>query len=237
MRAWKIVFGLVLIAIAMLLMLEAVGIIDPVTSIIGEITFWQAVGGIGLISGIVMLLSAGQLWLIFVPLGFLFMIFEKNIAYICGIEGGDVMHNGLVFGCSILLTTGFMFLVPIKKKKKKDKNVFVNINSNEMGSSVVYINCEEFGNSDMERSVKNRLGALEVHFENAASYKGGATLYIENELGAIYIYIPKNWRVNCDNVNVSLGTLEVEDEDESDETPILILEGKVSLGAVEVERV
>ncbi len=243
MRAGKIILGLVLIAVALLLIFEAVGIIEPITSIIGEITFWQVIGGIVLVSGIVTLLSAGQFWQIFVLLGFLFMIFEKNIAYICGIEGDDVINNWLVFGCSLLLSAGFMFLIPSetrKKRKNKKQNrghFALHVNSNEMASGVVYINCEEFGNTDMERSVKNKLGSLEVNFENAASYKGGATLHLENSIGAIEVKVPKSWRVNCDDLILVLGALEVEHEEESADSPVLILEGRVKLGAVEVERV
>ena len=90
MKISKIVLGLVLIAAAVLLILEALGIILPITGMVGEIGFWQAVGGIFLICGIGSLLMSGKFWEIFVPLGFLFMIFEKNIAYICGIENENL---------------------------------------------------------------------------------------------------------------------------------------------------
>ena len=80
MKISKIVLGLVLIVAAVLLILEALGIILPITGRVGEIGFWQAVGGILLICGIGSLLMSGKFWEIFVPLGFLFMIFEKNFS-------------------------------------------------------------------------------------------------------------------------------------------------------------
>lgn len=241
MKAGKVVLGLVLIAVAALLILEAVGVIAPVTSIVGEITFWQAVGGIALACAIVSLLAAGQVWEIFVLLGFLFMIFEKNIAYACGIEGGDIINNWLVFGCSLLLSAGFMFILPSgKRRKKKNRSgasVVINVKDNELGAAEVYIDCEEFGNTDMERSVSNKLGALEVRFENADKYRGGATLHIDNKLGATEIYVPKNWKVKYGDVNVSLGSLDVEAGEWGDDDPMLILKGEVRLGSVDVERV
>ena len=238
MKGWKVFWGLAFIAIAVFLILEALGVIAPITSMVGEITFWQAVGGVGLLCAIVSLLCAGQVWEIFVLLGFLFMIFEKNIAYVCGIEGGDIINNWLVFGCSLLLSAGFMFLIPTRKKKRKNRGaVVINVKDNEMGAAEVYIDCEEFGNTDMERSVSNKLGALEVHFENADKYKGGATLHIDNKLGATEIYVPKNWKVKYGDVNVSLGSLDVEAGEWGDDDPMLILKGEVRLGSVEVERV
>ena len=240
MKISKIVLGLVLIAAAVLLILEALGIILPITGMVGEIGFWQAVGGIFLICGIGSLLMSGKFWEIFVPLGFLFMIFEKNIAFICGIENENFINNWLVFGCSLLLSAGFMFIFPgRKKKKKKDKKsksgVFVHVKDNEFGAAVAYIDCEEFGNTVMEHSVKNKFGALEVRFDNVECYKGEATLYVENRLGALDICIPKSWKV-VDKIDVRLGVIDLDDAEEQD-GPTLILDGEVSLGAIDIERI
>ena len=237
MKAWKTVIGLVLIAVAVLLILEAVGVMSPVTSIVGKITFWQAFGGITLLCGIATLLSHGQFWEIFVPLGFLFMIFEGNIAYICNIENENIISNWLVFGCSLLLSAGFMFLLPNKKHKNHAGAKVDVIKCNEMGASTVYIDCDEFGNTEMARSVQNKLGALEVYFENIENYQGGATLYVENKLGATEIYVPKRWKLNCNDLKVALGALEVDHKSEHADGPVLLVKGEVKLGAVEIYRV
>lgn len=238
MKAWKIVIGLVLIVTATLLILEAIGVMAPVASIIGDITFWQILSGIALVCGITSLISKGDFWQIFVPLGFLFMIFERNIAYICGIENDNFINNWLVLGCSLLTSAGFMFLIPERKKnKRKSHNNKVSVKCNELGASTIYIDCNEFGNTEIARSVQNKLGALEVYFENIESYRGGATLYVENKLGATEIYIPKNWKLNCDNLDVALGSLEVDRDNNQADGPLLILEGSIQLGAVEIYRV
>ena len=239
MKAGKFVLGLVFIAAAALLILEAVGVISPVTSIIGDITFWQAVGGIAVIAAGT-LLSWRQFWVVFLLLGFLFMIFERNIAYVCGIEGGDIINNWLVLGCSVLLSVGFTFITPDRKKwtnvcgkagiGAKDKR-------NKMGYATVYIDCNEFGNTDMERRIENKMGALEIHFENPESYLGGGTLYIENRIGAVEIHVPKEWKVNSDNIEVAVGAIDTNHDKETADGPELIIEGCVNIGALDISRV
>lgn len=232
MKAWKIVLGLILIICAVLLILEAVGVVLPLTSIVGEISFWQAVGGIFLVCGIVALISEKEFFGIFVLLGFLFMIFERNIAYVCGIEGGNIINNWLVFGCSLLLTAGFMFLTPSSKKKKSKSSCKA-----QMSGSVIYIDCAEFGNTEMEYSLNNKFGAIEVHFENVDSYNGRGTLCIDNSFGAIEVNVPDNWKIDDDDLVVSLASLEIEGSENGSYGPTLKLKGKVSFGAIEIERV
>lgn len=235
MKAWKIIVGVLLIAVAALLILEAVGVINPLTGIVGEISFWQAVGGISLGAGIVALLSWGQFWQIFVLLGFLFMIFERNVAYVCGAAGDDIINNWLVFGCSLLLSVGFAFIFSGRKKKKKA--VVINKSGNKMGATSMYIDCTEFGTVETERCIQNKLGAVEVHFENPENYVGGATLWVEDLIGAIEIRVPKSWRVDCEGVDLSLGVIDWDKNGENGEGPLLIIKGNVKLGAVDVERV
>ena len=103
----KIFWGLGFIAIALLLILDAVGVLAPVTDMVGGVTFWQIFGGVALLCGVVAVIFAGEPWTVFVLLGFIFMIFERNIAYVCGLENEDIINNWLVFGCSLLLSAGF----------------------------------------------------------------------------------------------------------------------------------
>ena len=239
MKAFKIFLGLIFIAVAVLLILEALGMAVSITGVIGEISFWQVIGGIFFISGIIKLLSSGRFWEIFVPLGFLFMTFERNIAYIAGMESDDIINNWLVFGCSLLLSAGFSFIFPGGKKKKsknKKSGIIINIKDNEFGSSVTYIDCEEFGNTVMEQSVKNKFGALEVRFDNVESYKGGGTLHVDNHFGAVEICVPKSWRI-IDNIEVHLGAIDLDNDGDPQDGPTLTVAGDVSLGAIDIERV
>jgi hypothetical protein len=101
MKGWRVFWGILFVLVAVLLILDALGIITPYVSIFGEITFWQIAGGLLLLSGVVSLIKSGQFWTAFVPLGFIFMIFERNIAFACGIENGDIINNWLLFGCTL----------------------------------------------------------------------------------------------------------------------------------------
>ncbi|MBR6772196.1 MAG: hypothetical protein IKM29_02265 [Clostridia bacterium] len=241
MKAGKIVLGVLFIAAAVVLILEAVGVISPVTSVIGDITFWQAIGGIAVIAAGT-LLSWKHFGFVFLLIGFLFMIFERNIAYVCGMDGGDIINNWLVFGCSILLSVGFFFLTPKRKKwtgscRSAGAGVSVKGKSNKMGAASVYIDCEEFGNTDMVRSIENKLGAIEVHFENTESYLGGGTLYIDSKIGAVEICVPKEWKVNTDDLEVSVGVIDTNCDKERADGPELIIKGRVDIGAMEISRV
>ena len=238
MKAWKFILGFVLIAVAVVLILEAVGVISPITSFLGEINFWQALGGIALVGSIIMVLSWKQFWMIFVPLGFLFMIFERNIAHVCG-GGEDLINNWLVFGCSILLSLGFLFLIPKKRKIKHKFHGYSRgksyVKGNRMGATSMYIDCDEFGRTEMEKYIENNLGAIEIHFENPENYAGGGILHLDNKLGAVEIHVPKNWEVRCEDVDLTLGVIDWNKNNENG--PLLIIEGKVELGAVDVSRV
>lgn len=267
MKFSKIFWGLGFIAIAVLLILEALGVLTPVTSLFGEITFWQAAGGIALLCGIVSCIATLEFGGAMVLLGFLFMIFERNIAFVFFKGGnGDIINNWLVFGCSLLLAAGFSILLPSrwkmkyrkkkKNKKKRKSDSFSGISnekSNKMGASEIYIDCAQFGTEYTEQVVKNNFGALDVHFENVDSYKGGATLEIENDFGAIDVHVPRSWKVTH-NIKCTMGVFDIEhnngddDDDDDDDiktrsddnnsdAPTLHVTGTVHFGAVEIEKV
>ncbi|MBE6583615.1 MAG: hypothetical protein E7649_01350 [Ruminococcaceae bacterium] len=245
MKIGKILWGLAFVALAVLLILDALGVLAPVTNLFGEVSFWQIAGGFLLFCGAVAMIVEGEAWLSFVLLGFIFMIFERNIAQACGIEDGDIINNWLVFGCSVLLGAGFgMLFSGFRRKRKKSKkdsdgNGFrVCVNTNEMGASEIYIDCAEFGSECMERRVENKVGGLEVRFENVEEYRGGATLYVTNKVGGMEIYVPKEWCLVHD-IDVVCGALEVDEEGEQalPDAPVLIIKGSVKIGAIEIERV
>ena len=263
MKFSKIFWGLGFIAIAVLLILEALGVLTPVTSLFGEITFWQAAGGIALLCGIVSCIATLEFGGAIVLLGFLFMIFERNIAFVAGLENPDILHNGLVFGCSILLAAGFSILKPRrwkvshrknKRKKRRKSESFSGISnekSNKMGASEIYIDCAQFGTEYTEQVVKNNFGALDVHFENIDQYKGGATLEIENDFGVIDVHVPRSWKVTHD-IKCTMGVFDIEhnngddgddddnksrSDDNNSDAPTLHVTGTVHFGAVEIEKV
>ena len=168
------------------------------------------------------------------------MIFEKNIAQVSGADG-DIINNWLVFGCSVLLSIGFLFIIPRRKKAKAGSCVShganVSVKGNMMGSTSMYIDCDEFGRTETEKYIQNKCGAIEIHFENPCSYLGGATLHLDSKLGAIEVHVPREWRVDCDDVRLTLGVIDWDKNGVSPDGPLLIIDGDVKLGAVDVNRV
>ena len=243
MKVGKIFCGLACIAVAVILILNAIGVLAPISSVFGEITFWQIFGGVALLCLTVATLISGDIGNAIILLGFIFMIFERNIAFVF-YKGGadDIINNWLVFGCSVLLAIGFSLLKPKKWKKVKKintgkANVNLEFKSNEMGSSEIYVDCAEFGTKFTEQNVHNRLGVLEVRFVNADRYEGGGTLNVTNKLGATEIYVPKSWKITT-SIDLSLGNVDDGcDAPPEDDAPVLNIVITNKFGSVEIERV
>lgn len=125
MKASKIIWGVLIIAAAVVLILQGAGVLGDFSSVVGELSVWRIVLGICLMAFIIKDIVKLKIDRIFVPLGFIFMLFESNIAYLLGIKG-DMINNWIVFGCSLLLSIGVGLIMPKRRKKFKfAKNVKV----------------------------------------------------------------------------------------------------------------
>ena len=232
LSANRIAFGLLFIACAVLIILDAVGF------------------SLGFLSGIpawVMILTALNLvWLIdlivklkisevFFPIAFIFMLLEKYIAGWCGLGKSNIINNWLVFLCALLLMIGAKFLTPKRKFfSKKTQHIFSgpNVHSNSRGNaSTVYVDC---ASDDDAFVVKNEIGACNVYFSNAESYKGGMVLEVYNELGAMTIHVPKEWNI-VTNIKNELGAVTASEEEGTTDKTIFI-NGKNELGSVRITR-
>ena len=202
MKTWKIFWGCLLVFLALFLLLDSVGVLVPVEGVFGEVSFFRLAAGLLLFSGIVSLLSKWNWQEIFVPLALLFMLFEKNIAVLIGSQKSDLINNWMLFGCSLLLTAGLLILFPKRRRKSRFRRNSKNNHFNNLGSGTRYIDCTHF----RHELVENNLGSYEVRFDNAAAYNGGATLEVENNLGSMDIYAPKEWNVTV-RVDSSMGSV------------------------------
>ena len=233
----KIIAGLGLILAAVLLVLDALGIIAPIVSVVGEITLFEIVGGLIIIALIIERLIRGKIPSIFLLLAFLFMIFEENIAFVCGLENDNIINNWLVLLVALLLAVGFSILFPSRKRKKSrvSHGGTIEINGkraeSNLGSSTIYIDCENFTPS----SIENSLGSCSVYFENVESYKGGETLRVENNLGSMVINVPEDWIVKSNSENNLGGTHADNSEDKVG--PILHIHGENNLGSLTIRYV
>jgi hypothetical protein len=235
MKLGKIFWGLGFILLAVALILNAVGVLTPFTSFVGEISWLSVLAAILLLAFIIFLIVKGKIGGIFVPLSFIFMLFEKNIAHVCRLEDDNIINNGLVFGCACLLQLGFSILFPQRRRETKaNKKARGNRHrkSSSLSSNVQYIDAESFQDEYIESS----LGSCVIRFENVDKYKGGGVLNVENSLGSMEIEVPSSWRF-VHNIDNSLGSVSADVDGGNPDGPILKIEGENSLGSLSIEYV
>ena len=236
MKTGKIFWGLALILLAVLLLLDAFNVLAPLTSVIGKISVWEIVFGLILLSFVVSRICKGKWSEIFVPLAFIFMLFEENISILCNAVTPNIINNWILFLVAILLSAGVHILLHAKE------NHFVKVNvidekiqdkkrkhaGGSLGHSTVYIDSENM----IPNHVENNLGSCSIYFENPEAYKGEGTLHVENNLGSMKIHVPSAW---CAKVNVAntLGGLTI-DENHNETGPVLYICGENDLGSVSV---
>ena len=235
MKIGKIVWGLMFILMAVLIVLDAFGVISPLVSAVGEISVFVLIGVAVLLVITISLCIKGKVSGIFFPLAFIFMLIEGNIAVWCGFESTNIIHNGLVLLIALLLTIGFGMLSPRKRKKG---GVFFEYNGGKhkkgencaggsIGSHVVYVDCERF----YPDTICNNMGECTVHFENVEIYDGDRILRVDNNLGAMTINVPSEWRV-LTSIDNSLGNVDVPVNAADSDAPVLYVEGENNLGAI-----
>ncbi|MBR6530081.1 MAG: hypothetical protein IKT43_01535 [Clostridia bacterium] len=237
MKFWKIFIGISLILVAVLLLLDAFGVIAPLSLFVGELTAFKIIAGLLLLIFIAARLIRGDVAAIFFPLAFLFMLFEKNIAYLCGLENEDFLNNWLVLLVALLLHVGISVLLPSTKIKKNKFAAGMSIDGSStvaecnFGASAVYVDCATFSPARIE----NSFGACNVYFENVDKYEGAKTLYVENNFGAMCINVPSAWMVKT-SIENSLGSYNVQkNESVDDSAPALLIAGENDLGAINVK--
>ena len=231
MKTGKIFWGVGFILLAVIFILDALGVMTPLASTIGDISFLSVLIALFLLSYTVVRLRKGKIAEIFVPLAFVFMLFEGNIATICGRENPNIINNWLLFGCSLLLWIGFTILLSGRKSRriKIDTDGKIKINSH-LSSSVKYIDAATF----KEKWVENNLGGLVIYFDNADKYEGGAVLHVENNLGSIVINVPSGWRYD-ETIENSLGCINFTNGKGDPNGPLLIIKGENNLGSISIK--
>ena len=201
-RIGRTITGLVLIVLAVLIVMSTfnIGIEMP-----ADIQLWQWIVGALLL--IILLKSTINLdfFFSFLMLGFEVMVFEPQLGQLFGFKESDWISNWLVLLISALIGMGLSMIF-------KGTKVFTfKVKKNTMGSAVKYIDCTDF----KKERVDNKMGELEVRFENVCVLTEDATLEIHNTLGETRVYIPAEWNVKVNLVN-TLGEINV---DEAFRTP------------------
>ncbi len=232
MKIGKLFWGLSFVLLAVALILDAVGVLAGIESSVGEISILTIVCTLLLFCITAVSISKKHFGFSVVPLGFLFMFIEKNIAFLCNIEGGDIINNWLLLGCSILLWIGIAILLPKNRRRWKVANSVTKIKNHGNGSSVRYIDATTL----TREKVENELGSLVVRFENEEAYPGEGELIVSNELGSMVVEVPASWRFACKVTN-TLGAVKSEKCCAPADAPLLTITGDNELGSFVVKTV
>jgi predicted membrane protein len=233
MKGSKIFWGLGLILVAVILIMDALGMNLPLPEAAGEIsTFKLICGGLLAVFALASLVQ-GEFFGTFLSAALFVVLLEDNIAMLCGRAGEDLINNWILFVVAFLLAAGFRMLFPKRTRQKSGINVRIDdeSSSNSFGNSTVYVDSATVMPADIE----NNLGACSVYFENPESYSGNGVLHIENNLGAMTIHVPETWDVQV-LVENNLGSVKTPDETH-DELPILTIKGENNLGSMTVKYV
>ena len=227
LSANRIAFGLLFIACAVLIILDAVGFsLGFLSGIPAWVLILTALNLVWLIDLIVKL----KISEVFFPIAFIFMLLEKYIAGWCGLGKSNIINNWLVFLCALLLMIGAKLITPKRRFGKRFSKIKHN-HTSPGTASTVYVDCET---EDETVTVKNELGACNVYFSNVESYKGGMVLEIYNELGSMTINVPSEWNI-VTNIKNELGAVSASEEEGTTDKTIFI-NGKNELGSVRITR-
>ena len=240
MKTWKLFWGLGFILAALLIILDSLGVIAPFTEAVGGVSVGAIIIGIFLISFVISRISKGKICEIFFPLAILFLIFEKNIATLAGLEDKDIISGGAVILVALLLTVGTAILFPFRVKAKihiegssEGKKSFGRKKraENSLSVSTVYIDSDSMTPSHIENSI----GSCSVYFEKTECYVGGGCITVENNLGSMQINVPAEWIAECETEN-NLGSVSVA-ETKNSTGPVINISIENNLGSVSVRYV
>ena len=227
MKTQKLFWGLGLLLAAALIILDVVGVIPTLLSAVGDVSIFTLILGLLLLSYTLLRLFKGRISAIFFPLAFIFMLFEKNVAFLCGLEDSNIVNNWLVLLIALLLHLGFAILLPSRGMRRR-KRYAVSCEENLLSSSTVYVNCTDF----TPNIISNKLGECTVHFQNVDQYKGGQALTVSNSLGSMTINVPVTWTLVTD-VDNNMGSIDTPMYSDNG-GPILYIKGENNLGNLEI---
>lgn len=223
LSASKLFWGVILILAAVILVLDAVG---AELGFLNGIPVFRSIIVLLLLSVAVEQLLKREFGGFFFALAFAFIIYEKQIATWLSLEDTNIISDWTVLLVALLLSIGFSLLF-----KKRTFTFTYNGNKEKhkvAGSYVTNIDCSVFD----EMTVNNELGSCEVHFSNVDGYTGNGVLHVNNELGAMKIYVPADWTVT-NRIENELGSVKISGSFNSG-GKTLIIDGTNELGSVEI---
>lgn len=225
----SVVWGIALLFTAVALILEGFGVLTALSDIAGGISLPRILLAIALIC-IAVIGCRRHPYNVVWYLAFLFMLFESNIAHLCGREDPNLINNWLLLLCALMIKLALLLLFGKSTFQWNFKgHPHFHSPSFITGSNTVYIDCTNFEN----KYVENNLGATDIYFTNIESYTGGARLTVENNLGQTNIHVPAAWSLSMDTEN-NLGHIDAPADGGACGGPVLHLYVENNLGHVDV---
>ncbi|MBQ9783216.1 MAG: hypothetical protein IJW44_01710 [Clostridia bacterium] len=199
MKRTRILWGVALLAAAILLLLNAFGVTLGLPT---DIPLWRILLALLCATWLVNELLHLRIPGIFFPLIFIIMLFEKEIAHGLGIADGDLASAWVFLLIALLLTVGSAILLPkrlwVRLFTKKHKK-------NHIGHNQIrYVDCTE----PFSERIENNMGSCEVYFSNADQYGGNGSLRVENNMGQVVLHVPKGWCV-ISSIENNMGSVQI----------------------------
>ena len=225
--------GLLLIAIAVLLIMNHLGYLNP------HIHFTPA-----LIALLFVCVFARGFGLIFFPLALVWMIFGDAL-------GLPHISEWLLLFSALLLTAGFSAIFPRfgKRKFKVEKwEAYENCDqqgehqtivddtmnqklffTNRFGAVAKHISSPDFRGGEFT----NQFGESKIYFDDVKVQQAAVDIYINNSFGSMQLFLPKEWRVER-YVKTFAASINEDNHLPNMDMPLIRLHGDVNFGELSI---
>ncbi len=234
-------YGLILIAIALLLILSQLGLI---TATIG---IWSILMGVLAAAMLVHGIAERSFFEIFCALGIALVTFDEVLSL-------PNISVWIVILVVILLSAGFECIFPKRKRTNHHRNndekwqPYEDENQtgeyqqvreenrdghiyccNRFGAAAKYISSDDLKGAELE----NSFGELKVYFDNAKIKETSIDIRVNNRFGSMVLYMPSAWNVISD-ISVFLASSEHESRFTATDGPKVNVGGSVTCGEVKI---
>lgn len=197
--SWKsknsIFWGIVLVAAAVLLILQGAGV-----NLGYNISVWRIILGAFCLAMLIDRLIRLRFTEIVFPLAFLFLIFEAPIAHAVGrpADDLDLINNWIVIIAALLLTIGLKAIIPERGGHRSFDKV---------SSSTMYLD----GGDLSSVKIHDHMGSVQVFVTNKNLYQGGGHISICDNMGTVKLHIPREWNAVVD-IHDNMGRINVPEQ-------------------------
>ncbi len=207
-----------------------------------QLDFWSIVATVLLAAVFVSSLVEFNFFGLFVPLALLYAIYQQPLHL-------KVINVWLLLLTAVLASTGFsiIFHGPHHHWHKKIHAEWEGISKTEERvdgndvrvSASFSESCKYLHSESLEKAyLSSSFGKLSVYFDQVTPGPNGVQVYADVSFGNMTLYIPSGWRVE-ERIHTSAGAVNIDPRGTkpADDAPLLILEGKVSFGNLEIHYV